>query len=158
MFAEDCNRSQSPDRQVSDAQITTQIKSKLASDVSASSLTNIDVNTTKGVVTLAGQVENTEMNRSAETIAASVPGVLRVNNDLEGASAAASVARCPKRGRRGMEPSVPLRHRASQRVRVSPAALPRWWRCLSSSSASSPRRRALPHRRQPQTPRLGRVG
>jgi hyperosmotically inducible protein len=93
MFAEGCNTSQSPDRQVSDAQITTQIKSKLASDVSASSLTNIDVNTTNGVVTLAGQVENAEMKRSAETIAASVPGVLRVNDNLQVAPAAASVAR-----------------------------------------------------------------
>jgi osmotically-inducible protein OsmY len=92
MFAEDCNRSQSPDRQVSDAQITTQIKSKLASDVNASTLTNIDVNTTNGVVTLAGQVENPERKRSAETIAASVPGVLRVNNNLQVAPAAASAA------------------------------------------------------------------
>ncbi len=42
--------------------------------------------------------------------------------------------------------------------RVSPAALPRWWRCLSSSSASSPRRHALPQHHQPQAPRLARAG
>lgn len=52
-----CNTAQSPKAQVDDAQITTQVKSKLASDVNASSLTNISVNTTNGVVTLAGQVE-----------------------------------------------------------------------------------------------------
>ena len=87
-----CNMSQSPNRQVSDAQITTQVKSKLASDVRASSLTNIDVNTTNGIVTLAGQVENAEVKRSAETVTASVPGVVRVNNNLQVVSAAASVA------------------------------------------------------------------
>ncbi len=92
IVAESCNTSQSPHQQVSDAQITTQVKSKLASDVSASSVTNIDVNTTNGVVTLAGEVENAEMKRSAETVAAAVPGVVRVNNNLQVAPAAASVA------------------------------------------------------------------
>jgi osmotically-inducible protein OsmY len=92
MLAYGCNTSQSPNRQVSDAQITAQIKSKLASDVSATSLTNIDVNTTNGVVTLAGQVENAEMKRSAETVAASVPGVLRVDNNLQVAPASASAS------------------------------------------------------------------
>ena len=43
------------------------------------------------------------------------------------------------------------------RVHVSPAAPPRWWRCRSSSSASSPRRHALPHRHQPQAPRSARA-
>ena len=52
MFAGGCNTTQSPNRQVSDVQITTQVKAKLASDVGASSLTNVDVNTTNGVVTL----------------------------------------------------------------------------------------------------------
>jgi uncharacterized protein YeaO (DUF488 family) len=42
---------------------------------------------------------------------------------------------------------------ATRCVRVSPAALPRWWRRRSSSSASSPRRHALPRRHQPQAPR-----
>ena len=93
IFGAGCNTAQTPGQQVTDAQITTQVKSKLASDVRASSPTNIDVNTTNGVVTLAGQVENAEMKRSAETIAASVPGVLRVNDNLQVAPAAASVAR-----------------------------------------------------------------
>ena len=57
-------------------------RATLAQNVRASSLTNIDVNTTNGVVTLAG----------SETVAASVPGVVRVNNELQVASAA-SVAR-----------------------------------------------------------------
>ena len=85
-----CNTVQSPRAQVSDAQITTQVKSKLASDVNASSLTDINVNTTNGVVTLAGQVETAEVKHQAESVAQSVPGVVRVNNDLQVASKAAS--------------------------------------------------------------------
>jgi osmotically-inducible protein OsmY len=78
-----CNTDQSPKAQVDDAQITTQVKSKLASDVNASSLTNISVNTTNGVVTLAGQVESAEIKQRAQTVAGSVTGVTRVNNDLQ---------------------------------------------------------------------------
>jgi osmotically-inducible protein OsmY len=92
MFAEGCNTTESPNRQVSDLQITTQIKTKLASDVSASSLTNVDVNTTNGVVTLAGQVESPEVKSRAETVTAAVPGVVRVNNNLQVEPTAASVA------------------------------------------------------------------
>jgi osmotically-inducible protein OsmY len=92
MFAEGCNTVQSPNRQASDVQITTQVKAKLASDVRASSLTNIDVNTTNGVVTLAGQVENAEVKHKAETVTASVPGVVRINNNVQVDPAAASIA------------------------------------------------------------------
>jgi hyperosmotically inducible periplasmic protein len=90
LFAAGCDTSQSADRQMRDAQITTQVKAKLASDVRASSITNIDVNTTNGVVTLAGQVESSDIRHSAETVAAAVPGVVRVNNELQVATAAAS--------------------------------------------------------------------
>jgi hypothetical protein len=44
----------------------------------------------------------------------------------------------------------PRQIRACGRVQVSLAALPRWQRCRSSSSSSSPLRHALPHRHQPQ--------
>ena len=68
-------------------------------------------------------------------------------------------------GGRGFEPpavhrsfnNLAARHarrRATRRDDLSPAALPRWWRCRSSSSASSPRRHALPHRHQPRAHRL----
>ena len=83
LFAQGCNTTQSPNRQITDLRITTQVKTKLASDVRPSSLANVDVNTTNGVVTLAGQVENAEVKRSAETVTASVPGVIRVNNNLQ---------------------------------------------------------------------------
>ena len=45
-------------RQVDDAAIKTSVKAKLAADVKLSTLTNIEVNSTNGVVTLAGQVDN----------------------------------------------------------------------------------------------------
>ncbi len=66
--------------------------SKLASDVRASSLTNIAVNTTNGVVSLAGQVERAKVKHSAETVAASLPGVVGVNKNLQGDPAFASIA------------------------------------------------------------------
>jgi hyperosmotically inducible periplasmic protein len=88
LFEEACNTSQAPSRQVSDSQITAQVKAKLASDVSPSSLTNIDVNTTNGVVTLTGQVENADEKQNAEKVTSTVQRVLRVNNNLQVASAA----------------------------------------------------------------------
>jgi osmotically-inducible protein OsmY len=91
LFAQGCNTTQSPNQQVSDAQITTQVKTDLAQNVRASSLTNLEVNTTNGVVTLAGQVESEEVKHNSETVAASVPGVVRVNNELQVASAASFV-------------------------------------------------------------------
>jgi osmotically-inducible protein OsmY len=93
MSAGGCNTSQAPNRQFTDSQITTQVKAKLASDVGASSLTNIDVNTTNGVVTLAGQVDSANLKHSAETVTASVPGVVRVNDNLQVAPTAGSVNR-----------------------------------------------------------------
>jgi osmotically-inducible protein OsmY len=93
VFGQGCNTEQSPKRQLSDAQITTQVKTKLASDVRASSVANIQVNTTNGVVTLAGQVENENVKHSAEIVAASVPGVVRVNNNLQVDPTSASALR-----------------------------------------------------------------
>jgi osmotically-inducible protein OsmY len=87
-----CNTSEPPNQQMKDLQITAQVKTKLASDVRASSLTNIDVNTTNGVVTLAGQVENPGVKHSAESVAGAVAGVVRVNNNLQVASANSSAA------------------------------------------------------------------
>jgi len=78
-----CSTSQPPNTQVHDGRITAEVKSKLASDVRPSSLTNISVNTTNGVVTLAGQVESEEIKRNAETVARSVAGVMSINNNLQ---------------------------------------------------------------------------
>jgi len=78
-----CTTTQSPHRQVDDLKITAEVKSKLASDLRVSSLTNIDVNTTNGVVTLSGQVENQETKAAAETVTLKVAGVVQVNNNLQ---------------------------------------------------------------------------
>ena len=89
VFACGCNTVQAPNQQVKDAQITTQVKAKLASEVRPSSLANIDVNTTNDVVTLAGAVESPEMKNKAEAVTASVPGVGQVNNNLQVVAASA---------------------------------------------------------------------
>jgi osmotically-inducible protein OsmY len=70
-------------RQVDDAAIKTAVKAKLAADVKLSTLTNIEVNSTNGVVTLAGQVRDESDRIQAERVARSVDGVVRVNNDLQ---------------------------------------------------------------------------
>ena len=81
MFA--CRTNESPEGQAKDLQITAQVKSKLASDVGLSTVTNISVNSTNGVVTLAGQVNSTEAKAHAETVAATVPKVVRVINNIQ---------------------------------------------------------------------------
>lgn len=83
LFAEGCNTTQPPNRQLSDVQITTRVKAKLASDIGGSSLTNVDVTTTNGVVTLSGQVQNADIKQKADTVTISVPGVTAVNNNIQ---------------------------------------------------------------------------
>src|SRR5215471_2922432 len=78
-----CRTNESPEGQVDDLQITAQVKTKLASDVGVASVTNISVNSTNGVVTLAGQVDSAEIKAKAETVARGVPKVTRVVNNLQ---------------------------------------------------------------------------
>jgi len=78
-----CRTNESPEGQVDDLQITAQVKSKLASDVGASSVTNISVNSTNGVVTLSGQVDSPNIKTKAETVAGSVSKVVRVVDSLQ---------------------------------------------------------------------------
>jgi hyperosmotically inducible protein len=83
-----CRTNQAPEDQVSDARITAEVKARLASELQAATLTNVEVNTTNGVVTLAGQVRDAESRQKAEQIARSVEGVREVNNNLQAAGAA----------------------------------------------------------------------
>lgn len=55
--------------QVDDVQITAQVKSELAADVGLSIVTNVPVNSTNGIVTLAGQVDSAEIKTKAEAAA-----------------------------------------------------------------------------------------
>jgi hyperosmotically inducible protein len=78
-----CKTSTSPGRQIDDASIKTSVKAKLAADVKLSTLTNIEVNSTNGVVTLAGQVDNPDQRALAAQVARTVDGVVKVNNELQ---------------------------------------------------------------------------
>ena len=78
-----CKTTSSPHRQVDDAAIKASVKAKLAADVRLSTLTNVEVNSTDGVVTLAGKVHNAEERRMAGEVARSVDGVVRVDNNLQ---------------------------------------------------------------------------
>ena len=78
-----CRTTQSAGKQVDDAGIKIAVKAKLAKDVRFSTLTNIEVNSTNGIVTLAGQVKSEEDRVAAAGIARSVEGVVKVNNELQ---------------------------------------------------------------------------
>jgi osmotically-inducible protein OsmY len=82
-FIAGCKTTSSPGRQVDDAAIKASVKAKLAADVRLSTLTNVEVNSTNGVVTLAGEVHNLDEKRAAGDVARSVDGVVRVNNNLQ---------------------------------------------------------------------------
>ena len=82
-FVAGCKTTTSAGTQIDDASIKTSVKAKLAADVKLSTLTNIEVNSTNGIVTLAGQVDNDEQRALAASVARSVDGVVRVNNNLQ---------------------------------------------------------------------------
>ena len=78
-----CRTNESPEGQVDDLQIMAQVKSKLASDVGVSSVTNVSVNSTNGVVTLSGQIDSADVKAKAEDVAKSVPKVIRVVDTMQ---------------------------------------------------------------------------
>ena len=78
-----CRTNETPRNQVDDLQITAQVKSKLASQVGLSSVTDISVDSTNGVVTLSGDVETADTKAKAEELARSVPKVVRVVDNLQ---------------------------------------------------------------------------
>ena len=78
-----CRTNETPAAQVNDMEITAKVKSKLASDVGLSTVPDIAVNSTNGVVTLSGAVDSPGTKARAETIARSVPNVVRVVDNLQ---------------------------------------------------------------------------
>ena len=78
-----CRTNQTPEAQVTDFQIAANVKTKLASEVGLATVPNISVNATNGVVTLSGIVKSRDQKSRAETIAKSVPHVVRVINNLQ---------------------------------------------------------------------------
>ena len=78
-----CRTNESPEGQVIDLEIVTQIKSKLASEVGPTTVTNVSVNSTNRIVTLAGQVNSPDIKAKSEMVAKEVPKVARVINNLQ---------------------------------------------------------------------------
>jgi osmotically-inducible protein OsmY len=78
-----CRTNESPEQQVNDLEITSSLKAKLASDVGLSTVPNISVNSTNGVVTLSGQVDTAEQKAKAESIARATPHVVRVVDNIQ---------------------------------------------------------------------------
>jgi osmotically-inducible protein OsmY len=78
-----CRTNESPELQVTDAKITANVKSKLAEELGPSTVTNISVNVTNGVVSLAGTAHNSAEKAKAVAIAQAVPNVVRVNDNLQ---------------------------------------------------------------------------
>ena len=78
-----CRTNETPEQQVKDAEITANVKSKLAGELGASTVTNISVNVTNGVVTLAGTVHDSAEKSKAVGIAQVAPGVAKVNDNLQ---------------------------------------------------------------------------
>jgi hyperosmotically inducible periplasmic protein len=78
-----CRTNETPRQQVDDLEITANIKSKLASDVGLSTVPDISVNSTDGVVTLSGSVDSAATKSRVETIARNVPKVTRVVDNIQ---------------------------------------------------------------------------
>ena len=78
-----CRPNQTVERQTDDASIKAAIKTKLAADVNLSTLTNVSVDVTNGIVTLAGTVHNAQEKTAIVSIANSQKGVVSVNDNLQ---------------------------------------------------------------------------
>ena len=65
------------------AALTTKVKTALASDAGLSTMTNIDVDSKDGVVTLKGKVDSADMKKKAGEVAKKVGGVKSVKNELK---------------------------------------------------------------------------
>jgi len=74
---------QSAKGMVDDSTITTEVKAKMAKDTRLGTLTGIEVNTTNGVVTLAGKVKDKSEKKQATKVAKSIKGVKSVKNELQ---------------------------------------------------------------------------
>jgi hyperosmotically inducible protein len=68
---------------VDDASITAAVKTKLAAEQGATTLTGINVDTSRGTVSLSGTVESEAMKQRAATLAQQVEGVTGVDNKLQ---------------------------------------------------------------------------
>ncbi len=77
-----CSATQTAGRQLDDTTIHAAVKAKLTGD-RFSSIVNIDINVTNGVVTLAGEVPDSEVKADATSETRAVSGVVKVINNLQ---------------------------------------------------------------------------
>lgn len=94
-----------------DSQVTSQIQSKLTQD-SGLHDKQITVQTSAGVVTLSGTVENEAQREAAARYASATPGIKEVVNNLETASASATRAPSQMDQMAQALPPAPARHSA----------------------------------------------
>ncbi|MBC8646560.1 MAG: BON domain-containing protein [Thermoanaerobaculia bacterium] len=78
-----CRPSQTVERQTKDAGIKATIKTRLATEVGASTITAVEVNVTNGAVTLAGPVGTETDRQRIEEVSRAVEGVVSVSNNLQ---------------------------------------------------------------------------
>ena len=78
-----CRTNETPRQQVDDLGITANIKSKLASEVGLSTVPDVSVNSTNGVVTLSGSVDSAATKAKVEAVARATPKVVRVVDNLQ---------------------------------------------------------------------------
>lgn len=78
-----CRTNETPRGQIDDLQIAAQVKAKLATEVGLSSITDIAINSTNGIVTLSGQVASPTVKDQAVIAAKSVPKVVRVIDNIQ---------------------------------------------------------------------------
>lgn len=90
-----CRPAQTVERQTNDAAIEARIKSKLATDVGAATITSVEVNVTNGVVTLAGPVSTAEERQKIEAVARAAEGVTSVTNNIQVTGNAAPAPQAP---------------------------------------------------------------
>jgi hyperosmotically inducible protein len=77
-----CSTNQSASKQIDDAAITAEVKTKLAADPEVAAH-NIDVDTLNGVVTLSGIVDSAAERDEAAKLARNTDHVKRVVNNLQ---------------------------------------------------------------------------
>ena len=77
-----CTTTQTPARQFDDNAIHAAVKARLTA-ARFSNIVNIDINVTNGIVTLAGEVPNSQVKMDAADETRKVDGVVRVHNNLQ---------------------------------------------------------------------------
>jgi len=90
-----CRPAQTVERQTNDAAIEARIKSKLATDVGAATITSVEVNVTNGVVTLAGPVSTAEERQKIDAVARAAAGVTSVTNNIQVTANSAPAPQAP---------------------------------------------------------------